>query len=269
MKAELYEFYKLPFRRLHSYIFQCITDRKLTAVYHAHDFYELIWVRRGWARQTVNGEELCLKEGAAVMLRPGDAHGFLAQAAELSVVSLSVKKEEFELLAGAYAPALSGHISRAKEVPAFPLPPFWGEVSGDTEFDCKYLLSFFLRAYITGTGFTEAAECIPPWLQKLAEQMRGHENLRQGVAAATALSHYSRGHLARLIRAHLGVGLKEWINELRLQAAYADLILTEKTMAEISEEVGFASFSHFYKIFKSKFGVTPAALRKHKRILTV
>ena len=43
---------------------------------------------------------------------------------------------------------------------------------------------------------------------------------------------------------------------------------TENGAEEISEEIGFKSFSHFNKIFKEKYGITPSLLRKSHGIWT-
>lgn len=61
---------------------------------------------------------------------------------------------------------------------------------------------------------------------------------------------------------------KQYINELRLQKAYNCIVLTQKSVEDISEELGFASYSHFNKIFKARFYITPGALRKEKGIWT-
>ena len=266
MKPEIYHFDHLPLSRLRSYIFQHVFGRPLTAIYHSHDFYEIIWVRHGQAKKTVNGEPMTLSAGQALLLRPGDAHAFLYQSEDVSVLSLSVRGEELERVAAVYAPELTGHITAAQHPFPFALPS--AECPRcETEFDCKHLLSFFLHAYIAAVGFSVASPT--PMLEALAVEMRKRENLRRGIAAATAISHYSQCHLARLVRAQLGMGLKEWINSLRLAAAEEELLLTASPIPAIAEGVGFSSLSHFSKLFKDRFGVTPAAMRRGRQLLTV
>ena len=269
MRAEHYRFDAIPFRRLDSYIFQKITQRKLTAIHHSHDFYEVIWLRTGTATQVVNGCECSMHAGEAIILRPGEAHHFLSQGEGLYLLSLSVKSEEFLLMTSAYAPTLGAHIAAYEGLARFAVSGPPAEVAGETEFDCKYLLSFLLRAYIESTCFTEKRQEPTSPLEDLAAKMQEGDHLRRGIAAALTLSHYSQSHLSRLIRAHYGMGLKEWINSLRLDAAYRELLLTDKTALEISLEVGFSSISHFNKIFKEKFATTPAAARRQRRIFTV
>ena len=53
-----------------------------------------------------------------------------------------------------------------------------------------------------------------------------------------------------------------YLTEQRLQLAYQYLRDTDKTAAEISYELGYASPQHFNNAFKKKFGITPYAVRK-------
>ena len=59
---------------------------------------------------------------------------------------------------------------------------------------------------------------------------------------------------------------KKWINTQRL--AYAEIMLkkTNKSVAEISFECGFENVSHFIRIFKKEFGITPNIYRTNKAI---
>ena len=91
--------------------------------------------------------------------------------------------------------------------------------------------------------------------------MKQPEKLKQGIPAFIALSNYSQSHLARLVKKHFGMGLKQYINELRLLRAYDDFVWTNESAESISENLGFSSYSHFYRIFKERFLISPSALR--------
>ena len=134
---------------------------------------------------------------------------------------------------------------------------------GISEHDCKFLLSYFLNACVKSLNDLKHISPLPKNLALAIEEMKKEENLKAGIPAFSALSHYSHSHLARLVKKHFGMSLKQYINEMRLQSAYQDIILTNESAEEISERLGFSSFSHFNKIFKARFSITPAALRKN------
>lgn len=93
-------------------------------------------------------------------------------------------------------------------------------------------------------------------------------HLKGGISAFVELSHYSRSHLSRIIRKHFNMSLHDYVLNLRLDAAYNALVLSKESIEDIAESVGYMSVSHFNKIFKEKFGITPASARKYNGFLT-
>lgn len=263
MDAILYEFDRLCHDEKENYIFQFVKKRRLTAVYHSHDFYELICFLRGGGTQSINGERHCSKEGSMLLLHPGDKHCFLEQSKDLELLSLSVRREEFELLAAAYG--FSPKERRPIELAIMHVSHLYdlcpeGRVAA--ECDCKLLLGTFFHVYAREKMTDLPQDSVPIALRQALAQMEKGENLKIGIAALVTLSHYSHSHLARLVKKHFGMGLKEYVNELRLRRAYDDLVFTDETAEVISENLGFSSYSHFYRIFKKRFSLSPSALRR-------
>jgi len=60
---------------------------------------------------------------------------------------------------------------------------------------------------------------------------------------------------------------RRWINEQRLAYAQTLLQSTQKHVAEIAQECGFESTSHFIRIFKQTYGITPNSERAKKAII--
>lgn len=271
MAAVLYEFKTLARSGWGDYIYQLVRDRMLTSIYHSHDFYEWICVLRGTALQAVNESRVPCTQGDIFLLRPGDRHCFLEQAPDVEILSLSVKKEEFSLFANAYDPHLCRQCDAAPAVIQFrlyePLPQ--RPVQDMTVCDCKLLLSHLLHAYLLTCPPLRPEPDMPHALRLALEEMKKEEHLREGIPALMALTHYSRPHLARLVRAHCAMSLKEYINDLRLQYAYQAIILTRRPAEEVAWAVGFQSYSHFSRIFKARFSLSPAALRKEHSVWTV
>jgi signal transduction histidine kinase/DNA-binding response OmpR family regulator len=68
----------------------------------------------------------------------------------------------------------------------------------------------------------------------------------------------SRTNLNRKFRALLNKSSNQFIQSIRLQRAAALLCSGEFTAAEITHQCGFSSQTYFTKLFKTKFGTTPA-----------
>ena len=260
MNTAVYEFSSVCREERRNYIFQAVKGRRLTAIYHAHDFYELITVVRGSAVQTVNEQEVECPEHTVMLLFPGDRHCFRWQSDDIEIVSLSVKREEFELLSGIYG------ITFPKGPISFTSPRTWRicdlckENRRMEECDCKLLLATILHAYLRASE--SVAADLPEALLTAAEEMKKAENLKRGIPAFVQGSNYSHSHLARLVKKHFGMGLKEYINEMRLRRAYDELVFTDESAEAIAEALGFSSYSHFYRIFKERFSASPSAVRR-------
>lgn len=70
--------------------------------------------------------------------------------------------------------------------------------------------------------------------------------------------------LNRLFKLQSGMSFIEFLSEIRLNAATQMLTNTDKSINEICYECGFNSTTTFYRIFKSKQGMTPLEYRKLK-----
>ncbi len=67
----------------------------------------------------------------------------------------------------------------------------------------------------------------------------------------------SRIQLYRKVKAILGIGVNDHINNIRLEISKEMLKKTNKTISEIAYAVGFSTPSYFSTSFKNKFGITP------------
>ena len=208
-----------------------------------------------------------------ILLRPNDRHCFTSQSDDAVLFSLSVQKEEFEVIAGIYGKDFLSHILK-NDNPLFcencSLLNYslidYGNMSADVkEYDCKFLLSCILHYCIQ---HNESKSAIPSSLSFAINEIKKTENLHDGIEAMLRLSNYSQTHLARMMKRYYNTTPKHYINELRLQKAYDCIVLTQKSIEIIAEELGFNSYSHFNKIFKARFYITPGALRKEKKIWT-
>ena len=72
----------------------------------------------------------------------------------------------------------------------------------------------------------------------------------------------SRRRLATVFKASYGITLSEHMNARRLAEAEERLSNPEQTLADIAFASGFESLSSFYRFFKARRGMTPAAYRK-------
>ena len=80
------------------------------------------------------------------------------------------------------------------------------------------------------------------------------------VADQFALSVYS---LSRFFKNQIGVGFSEYIAGMRLDWAQRELLMTDRSVAEIAAAAGLPNANYFSRLFKAHFGVSPLAFRKN------
>ena len=98
--------------------------------------------------------------------------------------------------------------------------------------------------------------------KKILENM-GNADMKMDDLGAQML--LSKVQLYRKVKAMTGKTPAELLKEMRLQRAYTLLQQTDKTISEVSAEVGFALPGYFSSCFKKQYGVLPTDLR-HKPV---
>ncbi len=72
---------------------------------------------------------------------------------------------------------------------------------------------------------------------------------------------YSPAYLSKLLKRYAGINYKAYLQGIRLECAYQELMNTEQTISSIAMDNGFASSKAFTRAFQSKYGMTPSEYR--------
>jgi AraC-like DNA-binding protein/mannose-6-phosphate isomerase-like protein (cupin superfamily) len=90
---------------------------------------------------------------------------------------------------------------------------------------------------------------------------------RISVAAAAACVNMSRSHFTRFFRQVTAESFASFLNRFRIAKGQALLVSTEKSIAEVSREVGFCDQSHFGAVFRKLVHMTPLDYRRTRAVL--
>lgn len=90
-----------------------------------------------------------------------------------------------------------------------------------------------------------------------------HENYNKDLTILEIASkcNFSEYHFMRFFKKYIGMTCIEYINNYRLEIASSLLNKSEKSILDISFEVGFNNVSYFNKLFKKKYSLTPKEFR--------
>ena len=234
----------------------------------------------GVVEHWVNGERNKLPEGSLVFIRPNDAHGFLYETPDSNnteYVNLSFSQEIaesiFQLLDGVeWASLLESKMPKVaflnKNSKNRLLTQF--EVLNTIDYKDKAAIEMRLKVILADVFLTYFSKKVdyepdskPQWLVQLLKEMEEKENFILGINRMVTLSGKSREHLSRSIRKYLGQSLTEYINSLRINYAANLLINTNIPIIDICMISGFQNLSHFYDVFKTRYGTTPLTFKKN------
>ncbi len=69
-------------------------------------------------------------------------------------------------------------------------------------------------------------------------------------------------YFSRFFKKYMGTTFLKYLNSIRLEHFYTDLINTDYSITELSERNGFTNYKMFMKLFKDTYGYTPSETRK-------
>lgn len=236
---------------------------------HDHDFHELFWVQNGTVRHHLPDSAETLREGDVVFLRPGDLHGLQGRGEEPMVVSLCLHPDLIDGL-GAAHPQLQGQF-------------FWGPTParahrgirerttlnqlalelersrGDSLAATAFLLP--LLSALLGEA-VNAPPATPDWLVAACRAARDPDVFREGAAGLVAQTGRAHAHVNRQMQKHFGQTPSDYVNAIRMDHAARMLTADTDPLADVAEAVGLPNLSHFHKVFRAHWGVTPARYRQ-------
>ena len=246
------------------YIFQSRNIVKSFVQEHRHSFYEIILVESGSCLHKVNNTNFIMHEGDFIILAPGDSHRISEGKPECEVFCISVSRDEFkkyEALIGVLA-SMGEPLSLTNER----LAAIRNLLSKDshTEANTVAVCGILLTAAKESLG--DSSNNMPKPLKVMLDKLKGDIWLqREGVSAMMRLSCYSSAQLTRLMRKHLGTSPHEFIKDLRLSTAKELTLNTDISLEAISDECGYKCYGYFTNVFRDRYGVTPATMRKERR----
>ncbi|PSJ79535.1 AraC family transcriptional regulator [Neisseria iguanae] len=98
-------------------------------------------------------------------------------------------------------------------------------------------------------------------LQNLITAILNEPQQSWTVEEMAAAANLSRAQLMRLFKAKIGLSPHAFLNHIRLQQAAVKLRQSTDSILSVALSVGFQSETHFGRIFKKKYGISPGQYR--------
>ena len=103
-------------------------------------------------------------------------------------------------------------------------------------------------------------------LGRLVDHIDAHLRAPPALGDLARLVGMSPSHFARKFRQSTGLSLHRFVNRRRLRRAFGLLAEGTAPVAEVADDLGFASQSHFTRLFSDLTGHTPARFRREHQL---
>ena len=264
---------------------------------HAHDFYEMVYVRRGRGTHIIEDHPYPIRAGDFYFLRPGESHSYLPDG-PLKIVNIlwqpdlvrEIMRADKDSSLTFLKPLLR---TRAKSQTVFRRL----HLSGSAAFRVENLLDEMRREIASASGDASAMGC-HAMLRHLfcallvllsrasaaastpAKSDRANKETNAQLAIARAIAYLeqhssetirvteiaahvalSPGRFAHLFKTHTGRSPIEYLHELRLEKVCAALRESTLPIQEIAGEAGYNDPRFFHRVFRRHAGCNPTEYR--------
>ncbi len=236
---------------------------------HTHDYVELFWVQNGIIRHHSEDGVNTLSEGTLVVVPKGKAHALQGKGDHAMVVMLclattltnNIAKRHTPCARVVHALCIREFARDPRQMAALNQAAMRLERSPCDALSAEAFLLPLLVDLLDEPDFTDA----PPWLSKAYSDAQDPAIFREGAAGFVALTGKAHPHVSRTMKQHSGQTPVQYINDLRMNYAARALTGSSDALPEIATDIGLQNMSHFHKLFRAKFGVTPAQFRADKQ----
>ena len=275
MSAVLYEFKSFEHRSKNNYIFQYVKNRKLTNIYHSHDFYEVVCVISGRVGITAGKNVFTLNTGEMTFHPPGEFHAIRDKGDSApEVIVFSFSATSFPTVTAKIFNINKSGIEEIKEInkninDSFKKDKsrFLGINDGkaiSAAITVKRLEQFLIFHLLSSehnnrSAPTQSSESFYNILSVMEANVCSSLN----TATIARKCKISVPTLEKTVYKYLGYGAMAHYNTLKMQHAHT-LLLGGASVKEASTALGFSNQNYFSARFKKYYGFSPSAVAKDK-----
>ncbi|MCF7688580.1 MAG: helix-turn-helix transcriptional regulator [Cephaloticoccus sp.] len=238
--------------------------------YHDHDYHEVFWVTHGRGEHRWNGKTRILQPGVLHLIHPSDRHRVAgSKEAPMRIVNLAFPSVCWRVVHRRYFETETDWFELPGEQRAWALSvraqtglKLWAERLASTTRP-RVLVDGFLMELpnLRPMKPIMQQEPVPDWLLRAQLEIGRPDNFVGGTVAFARLAGRSPSHVSRAALRWLGATPTDIVNTARIDYSAGQLAGTSRPIIEIMLDCGLTNLSHFYALFRKRFGVSPRRYR--------
>lgn len=240
---------------------------------HTHTHWEILVVIKGTLKHTLNGHQEPCSAGYACLIRPTDHHRLdcVDNDREIECINFTFSNESAMAIFGLYQKEFES-LPISTPLHFFLDPSLLDSITKQalaaqsTQKDTYEKLSLLIVHQLVLALFSQRVnlnDTYPEWLNDFLNFLHNPECFRMSTKELATHSPYSYPHLSRIFKQYLGKTLVEHLTDLKIMYAKRLLRTTNKSVLDISLDLGYDSVSSFNHNFKSATNSTPLQYRKN------
>ncbi len=107
-----------------------------------------------------------------------------------------------------------------------------------------------------------AKNLYPEWIQELLKDLENLETINLPLEQIISRTNYSHSYVCRTFKKYLGITLKQYINDKKLELSAVMIQNSDKSIEDIALSLGLGILTNYIRAFKKKYGVSPGRYRK-------
>jgi AraC-like DNA-binding protein len=244
---------------------------------HSHTCFEILIIIRGKRNVRINGKEFLAKDGDIVVFFPGEVHEEKTLSETISYLGLRFWDYDLKQLKVDF-PDLppSFHIfnvSRQTELMNV-LNKIMAEnksgLPGADTLKGAYFVEFVVflrRAFLDAMkGASEKNAGAKERISSAVELMKKTLDNPLNLSELAKSSFLSASYFSQVFKERTGKSPRQFIIKEKIEKAKKLLLETDKSIKQISDELGYEAEPYFFRQFKQKTGATPMDFRNSKKV---
>lgn len=255
------------------------------SLYHNHDFFEIIYVYKGYCETIINNTKKVINSNQICLFNLQAIHKLIIPNEQTVVFNILIGKE---LLTETFLNLFknTNFVSSFYINSIYNISTSNGNIVISLEDDAQFYLNHLILEFVNKknfyinimqSDFISLLLCITRYFEKSTNTF-SRKNL--GIEAEKVLDYiyknynhlnlndlsnhfgYSPRTMMRYIKKNFDCNFSQLIKECKLNYARDYLLNSNYTVDEIAEKIGFYDRSHFDKVFKNQYNITPKNYRE-------